>query len=394
MAKEILEGSRAVARAVGLCRPQVIAAYPITPQTHIVQELAQLVADGELVAEYVNVESEHSAASVILGASATGVRVYTSTTSQGMLLMNEVLYNIAGLRMPAVMTCVNRAVSAPLNIWNDHQDAISVRDSGWMQFYAENNQEAVDLLLAAYRLAEDDRILLPAMVCMDGYVLSHAWEVVDMPVPEQVDAFLPPYRPRYYLDTEKPFTFGAYAEPDKYTETRYAIQQAMDRALEVLPEIHAEFARIFDRQLPGPVEGYRLEDAEMAFVGMGSVMATVKESVDTLRQQGEKVGAVRLVAYRPFPGRALYAALRPVRQAIVFDRAISLGYGGPLATEVRALFQSAPDSPTISSGFLGLGGRDVTEETVINAYARVRSQAGQGLFFDLRQDVELEGVTS
>lgn len=394
MAKDILEGSRAVARAVAMCRPQVIAAYPITPQTHIVQELAQLVADGELAAEYVNVESEHSAASVILGASATGVRVYTSTTSQGMLLMNEVLYNIAGLRLPGVMTCVNRAISAPLNIWNDHQDAISVRDSGWMQFYAENNQEAVDLLLAAYRLAEDHRVLLPAMVCMDGYVLSHAWEVVDMPSSEQVDTFLPPYQPRSYLDPENPLTFGTYAEPDKYTETRYALQQAMDRALEVFPEIQAEFAKIFTRQLPGPVEGYRLEDAETALVGMGSVMATVKEAVDTLRQQGEKVGAVRVVAYRPFPGQALDLALRPVRQAIVFDRAISLGSGGPLATEVKALFQAAPEAPAISGGFLGLGGRDVTVETVVRAYAQMRGRADQGVFLDLRPDVELEGVTS
>ncbi|TDA70106.1 MAG: pyruvate ferredoxin oxidoreductase [Clostridia bacterium] len=392
MAKEILEGSRAVARAVAMCRPQVIAAYPITPQTHIVQELAQLVADGELAAEYVNVESEHSAASVILGASAAGVRVYTSTTSQGMLLMNEVLYNLAGLRLPAVMTCVNRAVSAPLNIWNDHQDSISVRDSGWMQFYAENNQEAVDLLLQAYRLAEDHRVLLPAMVCMDGYILSHAWEVVDIPTPAAVDTFLPPYPPLYRLDTENPLTFGAYAEPDKYTETRYMMQEAMNRALEVLPEIQADFARIFGRRYQGPVEGYRLEDAETVFIGMGSTMGTVKEAVDALRQQGEKVGAVRLIAYRPFPAQALYAALQRVRQAIIFDRAVSLGSGGPLATEVRALFQSAPDCPAISSGFLGLGGRDVTEETVINAYAQTRGRTVQGIFFDLRHDVEMEGV--
>jgi pyruvate ferredoxin oxidoreductase alpha subunit len=393
MSRKLMEGSRAVAEAVASCRPLVISAYPITPQTHIVQELAQMVADGKLKAEYVNVESEHSAASVVLGASATGVRVYTATTSQGLLLMTEVLYNIAGMRLPVVMTCVNRAVSAPLNIWTDQQDSISVRDSGWIQLYAEDGQEAVDLTFQAYRIAEDHRIMLPVMICMDGYVLSHAYESLDVPGQEEVDSFLPPFQPVYRLDPDEPLTFGAYAEPDKYMETRYMIHRAQQKALEVIPEVAREFERIFGRPSGGLLQTYRMEGASTAVVAMGSMVAAVREAVDGLRARGEKVGVVKLVSYRPFPRESLYRSLRETQHVVVLDKAISLGSGGPLATEVRAIFQGEAEAPRISGFIAGLGGRDVPVESIEAAIVRAQQGVVEAEFLDLRDDLELEGVS-
>src|SRR3990172_7686132 len=362
MAKRFLQGFRAVAEAAVLCRPQVISAYPITPQTGIVEELAQMVADGLLKAEFVNVESEHSAASVVLGASATGVRVYSATTSQGLLLMNEVLYNIAGMRLPVVLTCVNRAVSAPLNIWTDHQDSISVRDAGWLQLYCEHNQDAVDLLIQAYRLAEDHRIMLPVMVCMDGFVLSHAYETIDVPEQEEVDRFLPPYKPLYKLDPDDPLTMGAYAEPDKYTETRYMIHETMRRALDIIPEISAEFRKVFGRAAGGLIEGYRLHDPNTAILTLGSLNGLIKDTVDKLRLRGRKVGSLRVTTYRPFPTDAIVEALGHVRNVVVLDRAVSLGSGGPLATEIRSAFAGRRGAPHVSSVIGGLGGRGITEK--------------------------------
>ncbi|MFN7171064.1 MAG: pyruvate ferredoxin oxidoreductase, partial [Candidatus Omnitrophota bacterium] len=269
--KAYLEGSQAIAKVVALCRPGVISAYPITPQTHIPETLAQMVAEGELKAEFVNVESEHSAASCCLGASATGVRAYTSTSSQGLLYMLEVLFNIAGLRLPLVLTCANRAVSAPINIWNDYQDAITLRDSGWIQFYAETIQEAVDLHIQGYRLSEDIRVLLPVMVNVDGYILTHGYEVVDIPEQELVDKFLPPYQLKYKLDPDNPLTLGVLAGPDYYMETRFAIQKTMEDVLEIIPEISGEFFEVFARKSGGLIEGYFLKDAEKVIVAMGSV---------------------------------------------------------------------------------------------------------------------------
>ena len=245
--KKMIEGSRAVAEAVALCRPDVISAYPITPQTHIVEELSQIVADGQLDAEYIRVESEHSAASACLGAVAAGSRAYSATTSQGMMLMIEVLYNIAGMRLPLVITGVNRALSAPLSIWNDHQDTMGIRDTGWLQLYAENNQEALDMPIQAYKIAEDDRVLLPVMVCMDGFILTHTYESVDMPEQEQVDAFLPKYDPLYRLDPEDPYTLGAYIGPELFHEARYVMQQDCLASKEVVKEVAREFKEAFGR---------------------------------------------------------------------------------------------------------------------------------------------------
>ncbi|MBL7210603.1 MAG: pyruvate ferredoxin oxidoreductase, partial [Candidatus Omnitrophica bacterium] len=270
--KQFLEGSYAVAEVIKLCRPGVISAYPITPQTHIVEGLAQIVADGELNSQFVNVESEHSAASVVLGGSAAGVRVYTASSSQGLILMSEVIFNIAGMRLPVVLTCANRSLSAPINIWNDQQDSVSLRDAGWVQLYAENNQEVVDLHLIAYRLGEDKSVMLPVMVCMDGFILTHGMEVVDMPEQDKVDKFLPPYKPLYKLDPDEPLSMGLLADPGYYTETRFAIQETQKEVLKFLPKISEEFRNVFGRDYRDClVEEYLTEDAERVIVAMGSV---------------------------------------------------------------------------------------------------------------------------
>lgn len=352
-----------MAEAVRLCRPGVISAYPITPQTHIVEGLAKMIAGGRLKAEFVNVESEHSAASVVLGSVACGVRSFTATSSQGFLLMVEVLFNIAGMRLPLVMTCANRSVSAPLNIWNDQQDSMTARDSGWIQVYAENNQEALDLHIQAYRLSEDKNIYLPVMVCMDGFILTHGSEVVDVPSTEDVDRFLPGFVLEERLDVENPRTLGAFADPDYYTEARYAMQQAQEQAREIIPQVGKEFREIFGRSGIGLVQGYKLEGAERALVAMGSVCGTIKEVVDELREKGEKVGLLKIITYRPFPKQAISRALQGIKSVGVVEKAISLGYNGPLFTDIKAARQYA-----ISGFVLGLGGRDTTPQTIKRAF--------------------------
>ena len=390
MARRFLQGFRAIGEAAALCRPQVVSAYPITPQTGIIEELALMVADGSLQAEYVNVESEHSAASVVLGASATGVRVYSATTSQGLLLMTEVLYNIAGLRLPVVMTCVNRAVSAPINIWNDQQDSVTLRDAGILQLYAETNQEGVDLLIQAYRIAEDHRVLLPVMVCMDGYILPHAYEPVDIPTQEQVDSYLPAFKPVYRLDPADPVTMGALAEPDKYLEARYMLHKGMDASLGVIQEAAAKFKAEFGRNSGGLVEAYRMDDADVALVTMGSLAATLKEAVDELRTEGKKVGVVRIISFRPFPTQAVRQAMAKASRVVVIEKAISLGSEGPLALDMKAAFYGVTRPPTIESCVAGLGGRDIPVETIKRLLDQ-RSPASPH-FVDLRTDLELEGV--
>ncbi|MHB8154697.1 MAG: pyruvate ferredoxin oxidoreductase, partial [Candidatus Omnitrophota bacterium] len=311
--KEFVEGSHAVAQIIKACQPGVISAYPITPQTHIVEDLAQIVANGELKAQFVNVESEHSAASVVLGASATGVRVYTATSSQGLFYMQEVVFNIAGMRLPVVMTCANRAVSAPINIWNDQQDSISLRDSGWIQIYAEDNQESVDFHLIAYRLAEDKRVMLPVMVCMDGFILTHGMETVDFPEQDKVNKFLPNYNPLYKLDPAEPISMGLLADPDYYMEARFAIQETMKASLGYLSEISSEFNTVFGRDYKDLlVEEYQTKDADKVIVAMGSVCGTIKEVVDEQRAKGKKVGLLRIITYRPFPYSRVYEALKDV----------------------------------------------------------------------------------
>ncbi len=387
--KKMIEGSRAVAEAVALCRPEVISAYPITPQTHIVEELSQIVADGDLDCEYVRVESEHSAASVCLGAVAAGSRAYSATTSQGMLLMVEVLYNIAGMRLPLVITGVNRAISAPLNIWNDQQDTMAIRDTGWLQLYAEDNQEVLDMHIQAYKISEDDRVLLPVMVCMDGFVLTHTYESVDMPTQEEVDAFLPRYNPLYKLDPKDPYTLGAYAGPELYQEVRYVIQRDCLASKEVVKEVARDFKTKFGRWYGDVIDTYRADDAETVFVAMGSMVGTLKEWVDTKRAAGEKVGVVKLRCYRPFPADELVEAVSQAKRVVVLEKAVSMGGYGIVAAELRAALYAQPKRPPVAGVVLGLGGRDVTMEAIDEA--KQRAEAGEQDFFaGLRTEV-LEG---
>ena len=377
--RKMIEGSRAVAEAVGLCRPGVISAYPITPQTHIVEELSQLVADGDIDAEYVRVESEHSAASVCLGAVAAGSRSYSATTSQGLILMAEVLYNIAGMRIPLVITGVNRALSAPLNIWNDQQDSLAIRDSGWLQLYAEDNQEALDMHIQAYKITEDQRVLLPVMVCMDGFILTHTYETVDMPTQEQVDAFLPPYDPLYKLDPNDPYTLGAFAGPEMYEEVRYEIQRDAIASKEVVKEVARDFQAAFGRWMGDVIDCYRCDDAETIYVAMGSVVGTLKDWVDLRREQGEKIGVLKLRCFRPFPIEELRSALSQAKRVVVLEKAVSVGGCGILPAEIRAALYRQPSTPPVHTAITGLGGRDITLQTLDEIEAR--SQAGETDFF-------------
>ncbi|MCD6080540.1 MAG: pyruvate ferredoxin oxidoreductase [Candidatus Omnitrophica bacterium] len=383
--KVFIEGSHAVAEAVKRCKPGVVCAYPITPQTHIVERLSEMVADGDLKAEFINVESEHSAASVVLGSTATGVRSYTATSSQGLILMAEVLFNIAGMRLPVVLTCVNRSLSAPINIWNDHQDSMTIRDAGWIQLYAENNQEVHDLHFIAYRIAEDKNIMLPCMVCMDGYILSHGYEVVDLAEQEMVDKFLPPYQPEYKLDPEEPLTLGLLGDPNYYMETRWAIQETMKEALDLLPKIESEFSENFKRQQPVLVEEYKTQDAEKILVALGSVAGTVKEVVDELRKEGEKVGLLRIIAFRPFPKDQVFNALKNADKIGILDKSISLGSVSPVYMEISSLFQERGINKNISGFVVGLGGRDITPEVVKEIFKLLDEKPQAVRFVDLRE---------
>lgn len=387
--KEFLEGSHAIAEVIKSCQPGVISAYPITPQTHIVEDLAQMVSSGELKSQFVNVESEHSAASVVLGSSATGVRVYTATSSQGLFLMQEVVFNIAGMRLPVVMTCANRAISAPINIWNDQQDSISLRDAGWIQIYAEDNQEAVDFHLIAYRLAEDKRVMLPVMVCMDGFILTHGMETVDMPEQDKVNKFLPAYKPLYKLDTTDPISMGLLADPDYYMETRFALQETMRESIGYLSEISKEFNNVFGRDYKDLlVEEYQLKDAEKVIVAMGSVCGTIKEVVDEQRAKGKKVGLLRIIAYRPFPYARIYEALKDVPKVAVLDKSVSLGAYAPIAVEVKSTFFGKKKGPKVISSFVaGLGGRDITPETIHEVFRRLSAKEVNFDFIDLKPEL-------
>ncbi|MCU4184051.1 hypothetical protein K6U06_06740 [Acidiferrimicrobium sp. IK] len=298
--REQIEGSQAIARVVGMCRPQVVCAYPITPQTHIVESLGLQVKRGDITGcEFINVESEFAALSVLIGASAAGSRTYTATASQGLLYMTEAVYNAAGMGLPIVMTVANRAVGAPINIWNDHSDSMALRDSGWVQLHAADNQEAVDLHIQAFRLAE--QLSVPVMVCVDGFALTHAVEEIDIPGQDQVDAFLPPFVARQRLDPAAPLTIGSMVGPDAFTEVRYLAHQRLRRATDLVPAIAAEFAGVFGRSRPGLLETYRAEGAETLVVAQGSVTGTLFDVIDDLRDSGVPIGAVVVTAYRPFP---------------------------------------------------------------------------------------------
>jgi len=356
---KVVEGSYAIADAVRCCSPDVISVYPITPQTHIVEHLSEFVADGKLDCEYINVDSEFSSLSSLIGASAVGARTYTSTTSQGLALMFEVLYNVSGMRLPIVMTTVNRSLSAPLSIWNDQQDSLGARDSGWIQIFAENVQEAIDLTPMLYKISEDPKILTPSMSCMDGFILTHVYEPVEFLDIEKVKEFLPPFRPEYVLDPKNPKTFGAFTDPSWFTEFKYLQFQAMERAKKKIEEVSKEFEEIFGRGYGGLIDTYAMEDAEVVLVTMGSIVGTIKEAIDELRSEGVKVGLVKIRSYRPFPVEALKKALKDANVIAVIEKDISMGYESALLTDLKgALYNSSIKTPII--GFaVGLGGRDI-----------------------------------
>jgi len=360
MLKQV-EGSRAVAEAVAMCRPRVICAYPITPQTHIVEALSAMVKQDTLKAEFLNVESEFAAMSVAIGASAAGARAYTATASQGLLYMSEAVWNAAGLGLPIVMTVANRAIGAPINIWNDHSDAMSQRDAGWLQLYAETNQEALDLHIQAFRIAEE--LSVPVMVCMDGFLLTHASERADIPGQAQVDAFLPRYEPRQVLDPAEPVSIGAMVGPEAFTEVRYLACERMRQALEVIPAVRVGFAAGFGRDSGGLVRPYLTEDAETVVVAMGSVLGTVKDTVDELRANGTKIGVLGITTFRPFPADAIRLALGTrTRHVVVLERALAPGSGGIVTADIQASL-TAWDL-RISTVVAGLGGRAVTRKSL------------------------------
>ena len=360
MLKQI-EGSRAVAEAVALARPQVICAYPISPQTHIVEGLGELVRDGSLTpCEFINVESEFAAMSVAIGASATGARTYTATASQGLLFMAEAVYNASGLGLPIVMTVANRAIGAPINIWNDHSDSMSQRDCGWIQLFAAHNQEALDLHIQAFKLAEE--LSMPVMVCMDGFILTHAVERVDMPTQAQVDAFLPPYEPRQVLDPSEPVSIGAMVGPEAFMEVRYLAHAKQLMALEAIPRIGAEFEECFGRNTGGLLRCYHCEDAETIVVALGSVIGTLRDTVDELREAGLRIGVLGLTAFRPFPLAAVRAALQGAQRVVVLGKSFSVGLGGVVSTDVRlALSGLHLHGYTVVAG---LGGRAITKASL------------------------------
>ena len=361
--KKVIEGSHAVSYGVMLSKVQVICAYPITPQTHIVEKLSELCASGELPAKFLMVESEHSAMAGCIGASAVGVRAFTASSSQGLALMHELLHWASGARLPIVMANVNRALGAPWNIWADQTDSLSQRDTGWLQFYCESSQEAVDTIIQCYKISE--KVSLPSMVILDAFYLSHTFEPVNIPDPERVDRFLPPYEPKYKVDPKDPRSFSGLTPPDFFTELRYQTQQAMEEAKRVILQVDEEYQTLFGRRY-GLIEGYRLEDAELVLITSGTVAGTTREVVDQYRDEGKPVGMLRMRTFRPFPSEEIRRALKGVPKVAVIDRNISFGMGGIFAEEVRSVFCNEEKRPVVFGYVSGLGGRDITRETLSN----------------------------
>jgi pyruvate ferredoxin oxidoreductase alpha subunit len=384
MLKQI-EGSRAMAEAIALCRPEVICAYPITPQTHIVEGLGEMVKSGALErCEFINVESEFAALSVAIGASAAGARSYTATASQGILFMAEAVYNAAGLGLPIVMTIGNRAIGAPINIWNDHSDSMAMRDAGWIQLYAETNQEAADLHIQAFRLAE--MLSCPVMVCVDGFILTHAYDRVDIPTQAQVDAYLPPFEPVQVLDCDDPVSIGAMVGPEAFFEVRYLQHHKQQQALELIPQLAAEFKAQFGRDSGGLIRSYRCADAETIVVALGSVIGTIKDAVDEMRDGGQRIGAVSICSFRPFPLAEVRAALQGAQRVVVIEKCMAVGIGGIVSDGVRkALSGISLKGYTVIAG---LGGRPITRSSLTRLFAQAgRDELKQLNFLDLNWDV-------
>ena len=378
-----LEGSQAVARAIALCRPEVVCAYPITPQTHIVEGVGELVRSGQLEnCQYLNVESEMAAISVAIGSEAAGVRSYTATSSQGLLYMMEAVYNASGLELPIVMTLGNRAIGAPLNIWNDHTDAMSARDAGWLMMFAENNQEAADLHIQAFKIAET--LKCPIMVCMDGFILTHAYEKVDLPEQSEVDEFLPPYKPAFELNPKDPCAIGAMVPTTEFMEVRYLAHLRQLEAKTVIEKVGAEFSAKFKRSSGGLIRNYHTEGAETIIVAMGSVLGSIKDTVDDLNRESgsNKYGVMSIVSYRPFPDEQIREALKNAKRVIVVEKAFALGRGGILSREIELALKGS--DVEIITVIAGLGGRVITKTMLAEVFQQPKDKL---IFLGLREDV-------
>ena len=358
MVVKVISSAEAISEAVKLAKPDVIPVYPITPQTKISEKLADYVADGDLDSQYIRVESEHSAMSAAIGASGAGVRVFTATSSQGLAYMHEPVFAAAGMRLPIVMANANRALSAPINIWNDQQDSISERDSGWIQIFAETGQEAFDTVLQAFKIAENPEICVPVMVCVDGFILTHTVDPVEIISQEDADSFLPKFKPvNAYLDVKDPMSLGTLADPDHYLEIRHQLEEALVKSESLIEEVGKEFGDKFGRYY-GLIEEYKSEDADIILIALGSICGTIKDVVDEQREQGKKVGLVRVRSYRPFPKEAIKAAVGDAKLAVL-DKDISFSVGGALYADVK----TAVDNPTYNY-IIGLGGRDITPSDI------------------------------
>jgi pyruvate ferredoxin oxidoreductase alpha subunit len=380
-----IDGSFAVAEAVALCRPEVVSCYPITPQTHIVEHLGELVKAGELKnCEFLNVESEFGAMSLCIGSSAAGARTYTATASQGLLFMMEAVYNASGMGLPIVMTLGNRAIGAPINIWNDQSDAMSARDAGWIQLFVESNQEAVDVHIQAFKLAE--ALSLPVMVCMDGFILTHSYTRIDMPTQEQVDQFLPPFKPRQVLDPADPVSMGTMVGPEAFTEVRYLAHYKQLEALELIPKLAAEYNASVGRDSGGLLKSYDAEGAETIVVTLGSVIGTMKEVMATLRAEGISIGAVTVRSFRPFPKEQLRDVLQHAKRIIVFEKCLAVGLGGILSSNVRWALRGL--TIPVYSVIGGLGGRPITRPSLRRLFdAGIQDQLDDTYFLDLNIDL-------
>ncbi len=392
MTRIMLRGNESIAYAFKLARVQVIPAYPITPSTLVPEKISEFIAKGEMKAEFVPVESEHSAISAAIGASSKGVRVGTATASQGLALMHEVLFIASGMRLPIVMGIGNRALSAPINIWCDHQDMMAERDTGWLQFYGENNQEGLDLGIMAFKIAEDNRVMLPAMVGLDAFVLTHTVEPVEMPEQSEVDEFVGEFKPNYVtLDTDKPATLGSFGFPEHYMEFKFGQWVAMERAKKVIDEVFKEFEEKFGRKYR-KVNPEFVEDADIVLVTMGSMSGTAREFVKRMRAKGKKVGLLKITTFRPFPKEELIEALKGVKVVAVMERNISFGFGGAVYAELGATFANLKEKPKIVDFIVGLGGRDIT----FNTYQAVLDIAEKALNEDVDEvnwiDVNKEAV--
>ncbi len=384
--RKVMTGNEAQAWGAKLSRAQVIAAYPITPQTSVVEKLSDFIAEGELQAKYLTVESEHSAMQACISASLAGARTYTATSSQGLLLMHELLHWASGQRTPVVMGVINRAVGPPWNIWADHTDSMAQRDTNWIQVYCENNQEVLDMVIQAYRIGEDPEVALPVMIMEDAFYLSHTSEPVDIPHQTLVDSILPSFHPKHVLDVDEPLGFNVLAGPDLYEEFRYQLAGAMQTAARTVPEVEREFERTFGRAWGGLVERYRCEDADVVLVASGTAVSTGRVAVDELRDSGVRAGLAKVRFFRPFPRDDLRLLAQEVGSIAVLDRCYTGTYGGPLYTEVSGALGGLPYSPKVRGAYAGIGGRDLTTSVLTNIITDTLKADESGVVWaDLRE---------